>query len=98
MFITYLRMAEHQTGKQLKTLRTDGGGEFVSTQFSNFYTDHGILRQVTFPCSSQMNGTAEIKHQILQDQAQTMLLQAKLPTSYWAEAVNTTTYVCVAPC
>lgn len=40
-----------------------------------------------------MNGIAENKHQALQFQARTMLIQANLSTASWAEAVNTMHYV-----
>lgn len=35
-----------------------------------------------------MNGVAEIRHQMLQYQARTMLLQANLSIGYWAEAIT----------
>lgn len=40
-----------------------------------------------------MNGVAENKHQVLQYQAQTMLLQANLSKRLWAEAVDTANYI-----
>lgn len=86
-------MAERHVGKQLKQLRTDGAGELTSSAFAHFCSERGIVKQVTVPYSSHMNGIAENKHQALQYQARTMLLQANLSTAYWAEAVNTTNYV-----
>lgn len=93
VFQDYLHMAEHQTGKLLKRLRTDGAGELTSTAFNDFCSDKGIIKQVTVPYSSQMSGVAENKHQVLQFQARTMLLQAQLNTHYWAEAVQTANYI-----
>lgn len=40
-----------------------------------------------------MNGVAEFRHQILEYQARTMLLQANLLIGYWAEAINTANYI-----
>lgn len=92
-FQEYLSMAERQAGKQLKQLRTDGAGELNSSEFLEFCAEQGIVKQVTVPHSSHMNGIAENKHQALQYQAQTMLLHANLSTAYWAEAINTANYV-----
>lgn len=92
-FQEYLAMAERQVGLQLKQFRTDRVGELTSSEFYDFCSQRGILKQVTVPYSSQMNGVAEIKNQVLQFQARTMLIQAKLGTSYWAEAVDMANYV-----
>lgn len=86
-------MAERQTGNQFKQLRIDGAGELTSHAFVQFCQQKGIIKQVTVPDSSQMNGVAEQKHQLLQFQARTMLLHARLSTTYWAEAVATATYL-----
>lgn len=91
-FLLFLEMAERQTGNKLRMLRTDGGGELTSNAFEEQCSQRGIVRQVTAPYSSSMNGVAEVRHQILQYQARTMLLQAGLPIGYWAEAINTANY------
>lgn len=93
MFVIFLEMAERQSGNKLVKLRSDGGGELNSHALQEYCTNRGIVRQVTAPYSSSMNGVAEIRHQMLQYQARTMLLQAGLPIGYWAEAVNTANYI-----
>lgn len=93
MFLQFLEMAERQTGLKLKKLRTDEGGELTSHAFQEQCTARGIVRQITAPYSSIMNSVAEIRHQLLQYQARTMLLQAGLSIGYWAEAVNTANYI-----
>lgn len=92
-FCSFLTTAERQTGLKLKQIRTNGGGEFTSRDWHSFCDVQGIKHQVTVPYTSQMNGVAENKHQVLQYQARTMLLFAQLPTSYWAEAVDIATYI-----
>lgn len=93
MFQHFLNMAERQTSKKFCKLRTDGAGELTSNAFISFCQDKGILKQVIVPHSSQMNGVAEIKHQVLQFQARTMLIHAWLPKCLWAEAVETANYI-----
>ncbi|GJY59388.1 ribonuclease H-like domain-containing protein [Tanacetum coccineum] len=41
----------------------------------------------------QQNGVAEMRNRTLIEAARTMLADSKLPTTFWAEAVNTTCYV-----
>ena len=44
MFKWYLARVEKETGKSLKCLRLDRGGEFISDKFNIFYNDKGIKR------------------------------------------------------
>lgn len=93
MLRQFLTTAERQTGCKLRKIRTDGGGELTSRDWQDFCENQGIQHQITVPYSSQMNGVAKKKHQVLQYHARTMLISAGLPISYWAEAVDTATYI-----
>ncbi len=44
-FKDYKAFVEKQTGKQIKCLRTDNGGEYKSLEFQNFVKTEGIMRQ-----------------------------------------------------
>ncbi|MCO5596795.1 hypothetical protein L7F22_050865 [Adiantum nelumboides] len=48
-FQSFKAMAEKQTEKYVQCLRSDGGGEYFSNEFSSFLKKHGIQRQ--FTCS-----------------------------------------------
>ena len=39
--------AEKQSGKYIKALRSDGGGEYNSREFANFCKSQGIIMQTT---------------------------------------------------
>lgn len=43
---------ETETGRRLRALRTDRGGEFTSVDFSDYCADRGVQRQLTVPYSS----------------------------------------------
>ena len=43
-FKWYLARFEKETGKKLKCLRLDKGGEFISNEFNEFYNERGIKR------------------------------------------------------
>ncbi|GKA43460.1 putative reverse transcriptase domain-containing protein [Tanacetum coccineum] len=53
----------------------------------------GIKREFCVARTPQQNGVAERKNKTLIEAARTMLADSKLPTTFWAEAVNTACYV-----
>ncbi|GKF37330.1 ribonuclease H-like domain-containing protein [Tanacetum coccineum] len=53
----------------------------------------GITREFSVARTPQQNGVAERKNRTLIEAARTMLANSKLPTTLWAEAVNTACYV-----
>ncbi|GJZ97195.1 putative ribonuclease H-like domain-containing protein [Tanacetum coccineum] len=52
-----------------------------------------IKREFSVARTPQQNGVAERKNRTLIEVARTMLVDSKLPTTFWAEAVNTACYV-----
>jgi len=42
---------EKESGRQIKAMRTDRGGEFTSKEFQEFCEENGIRRPVTIPRS-----------------------------------------------
>ncbi|GKA16595.1 ribonuclease H-like domain-containing protein [Tanacetum coccineum] len=53
----------------------------------------GITREFSVARTPQQNGVAERKNRTLIEAARTMLVDSLLPTTFWAEAVNTACYV-----
>lgn len=45
-----------ETGLVTKSFRTNHWGEFSSLKFTNFYSEHGIWRQLIATYTSQQNG------------------------------------------
>nr|CAD1827412.1 unnamed protein product [Ananas comosus var. bracteatus] len=86
-------MVEKESGYQIKTLRTDRGGEFISNEFEAFCEAHGIFRQLTTSYTPQQNGVAERKNRTLVEMAKSMLKAKRLPNKFWAEAVSTATHI-----
>jgi hypothetical protein len=43
-FQEFKALVENQTGKKIKVLLSDNGGEYTSTEFADFYTQQGIKR------------------------------------------------------
>ncbi|GKD41345.1 ribonuclease H-like domain-containing protein [Tanacetum coccineum] len=63
---------------------------FVINQFCEM---KGIKREFSVARTPQQNGVAERRNRTLIEAARTMLVDSKLPTTFWAEAVNTVCYV-----
>ena len=83
----------NQAECKIKTLRTDNGGEYTSTEFQDFLKEKGILHVTTVPHSPQQNGVAERMNRTLQEAALSMILHAGLSKAFWAEAVCNAAYV-----
>ena len=92
-FLTWKALVEKQSKRKLKTLRTDNGGEYTSTKFEKYLREEGIRHETTVPKTPQQNGVAERLNRTLVESARSMLLDAKLPKRFWAEAVSTAVYL-----
>ena len=72
-------LVENETGKKLKCLRSDNGGEYCSTEFEEYCSSNGIHRQKTVPRTPQENGVAECMNSTIIEHARSMRLHARLP-------------------
>ncbi|PKU83709.1 Retrovirus-related Pol polyprotein from transposon TNT 1-94 [Dendrobium catenatum] len=76
-----------------KILRSDGGGEFLSNDFTSFLQHHGIQRQLSCPHTPEQNGVAERKHRHLLELTRTLIHASNTPHIFWAEALSTANYL-----
>ena len=58
VFLEWKAMIENSTGRKVKTLRTDNGGEYVNRPFKDFMRGQGIIHQTTVPRTPEQNGVA----------------------------------------
>nr|GEY87357.1 ribonuclease H-like domain-containing protein [Tanacetum cinerariifolium] len=58
-----------------------------------FCKDKGIKRELSVARTPHQNGVPKRRNRTLIEAARTMLVDSKLPTTFWAEAVNTACYV-----
>jgi transposase InsO family protein len=84
---------EMESGQRLRTLRTDRGGEFTSTEFAPYCADRGTGRHLTAPYSPQKNGVVERRNQTIISMARSMLKAMGVLASFWGEAVTTAIHV-----
>ncbi|KAI3815684.1 hypothetical protein L1987_15363 [Smallanthus sonchifolius] len=78
---------------KVRRIRSDNGNEFKNNLMELFCPKKGIHHEFSAPYTSQQNGVAEQKNRTLIETARTMLSDAKLPVTFWAEAVNTACHV-----
>ncbi len=84
---------ENQTGKKIKILRTDNGGEYCSDELMRFFEKNGIHHQTTISYTPEQNGLAERMNRTLIEKAKCMLFDSGLGKIFWGEAVNTAAYL-----
>jgi hypothetical protein len=58
-FKVWRAQVEKQSGRQVKILRSDGGGEYVSTEMRQWLAGAGIVQEFTQAYTPQQNGVAE---------------------------------------
>ena len=81
-FLEYQSMVEKQTGKSIKILRSDRGGEYLSTEFLNHLKEKGIISEWTPPYTPQLNGVAERRNRTLLDMVRSMMCFTELHVSF----------------
>ena len=81
------------TGKPVKILRSDNGGEYTSKEFESYLKENGITHQLSVPYNPAQNGVAERMNRTIMELTRSMLSHARMPNEFWAEAVNTSVYV-----
>nr|GEV47029.1 hypothetical protein [Tanacetum cinerariifolium] len=89
-FITEI---ENLKDLKVKIIRCDNRGEFRNKEMNDFCSRKWIKREFSNARTPQQNGVAERRNRTLIEAARTMLADAKLLFTFWAEAVNTACYV-----
>nr|KYP45754.1 Retrovirus-related Pol polyprotein from transposon TNT 1-94 [Cajanus cajan] len=91
-FKQFHALVERQSGKKLKHIHTDNGGEYCGP-FDVYCKQHGIAHEKTPLKTPQLNGLAERMNKTLLERVRCMLSDAKLPKHFWGEALYTTVHV-----
>ncbi|KAL0315379.1 UNVERIFIED_CONTAM: Retrovirus-related Pol polyprotein from transposon TNT 1-94 [Sesamum radiatum] len=88
-FKEYELVVENQSGRKIKALWLDRGGEYLSGDFIDYLKKNGILSQWTPPGMLQLNGVTERRNWILLDMVRSMMSFTELPPSFWGYALET---------
>ncbi|UYV78168.1 hypothetical protein LAZ67_16000354 [Cordylochernes scorpioides] len=89
-FIEYI---ENTTNKIIKKFRSDNGTEFNNQELESYLKRKGIEHQRTTFFSPAQNGRCERANRSLIEGTRAQLIESGLPIKFWAEAMNTYTYL-----
>ncbi|GKB26078.1 putative ribonuclease H-like domain-containing protein [Tanacetum coccineum] len=90
---TFITCIENLIDLRVKVIRCDNRTEFKNRVMNQFCEMKGIKREFSVVRNPQQNRVAKRKNRTLIEADRTMLADLKLPTTFWAEAVNTACYV-----
>ena len=93
LFKVFKALVENQSGRKLKALRSDNGGEYVKYEFINYCADAGIQMQHSIPYTPQRNGVAERKNRSLKEMATCMMEAKTLPPNFWTRDIYCAYYI-----
>ncbi|GJY90572.1 putative ribonuclease H-like domain-containing protein [Tanacetum coccineum] len=74
--------------KPVLLVKKESNIELLNKEMNQFCERKGIKREFSVARTPQQNGVAERKNRTLIEAARTMLADSKLPTTFWAKAVN----------
>nr|GEY71667.1 retrovirus-related Pol polyprotein from transposon TNT 1-94 [Tanacetum cinerariifolium] len=89
----FINLVENHLNKKVKAIRCDNRIEFKNAQMIELCGSKRIKRDYSNSRTSQQNRAAGRKNRTLIEAAKTMLVDFKLPTMFWTEAVRTACYV-----
>jgi transposase InsO family protein len=86
-------MVEKTTGKNIWSLRSDRGDEYLSNEFKSYCDNHKIRRYFTAPYKPQQNGLIKRKNRTILDMVRSIIKTKKMPKEFWAEVVQCAVYI-----
>ena len=92
-FKEYQALVERKLSLNIKSLRSDRGGEYIGSEMTGYLTTEGIELETTARYSPEQNGVSERLNRTLLGRARAMLHDAGLGKEFWAEAVATANYL-----
>lgn len=93
LFTNFVASLRKETGKEVRTLRSDNGGEYCNTQFGNWLREMGIRHETSAPHTPQQNGVSERTNRTIMDAARSQMQSTNTPLCLWGEAVVSTVHV-----
>lgn len=84
---------KNQTGKEVKIIRSDNGGEYLNNLLKDWLAENGIHHERSTPYTPQQNEVAERMNRTIMEAARSMLHWKKVPLELWGEAVMCATHV-----
>lgn len=93
VFKSFKVHVENESGRTIKTLRTDYRGEYCSAKLIKFCNNHGIRKELTTPYTPQQNGVSERKNRTILNMVRSMLAKGRFLKTCWPQATNWSIHV-----
>ena len=77
---------------RVKCIRTDNALEFKSEVFESILREKCVRHEFSAPHSPHQNGTAERSWRSLFEMTRCLLIEAKLPKTFWTYGLKTAAY------
>ena len=87
-FLRYEAWITNLTGRRIKAVRSDRGGEYMGADLERHMALQGIIHEKTTSYTSYQNGLAEIKNWLIVSGGTALLCHAKMPNRFWGEAIT----------
>ncbi len=92
-FLEFEKYAERQTGRKIRILRSDRGGEYLSNTLSKYMKHQGIAHELTTAYTPHQNGVSERFNRTILNLVRSMLSHRQAPMYLWAEALSTAVHI-----
>ncbi|CAM6117358.1 unnamed protein product [Calypogeia fissa] len=92
-FKAFKILVENELQHQIACVRSDRGGEYLSTTFNLFCDQAGIKRQLTAARTPHQNGVAERQNHTLLEAARSLQFEGNIPNFLWDELVKTSNHI-----
>ncbi|CAI7825728.1 unnamed protein product [Closterium sp. NIES-53] len=89
----WLPMVERESGKWVKAIRSDCGGEFLGAEFQSWLKQHSIKQQLTTANTPQSNGVAERANRTIMEGRRMILVDSGLPLRFLPLAIRHATVI-----
>jgi hypothetical protein len=90
--IEYVNLAENQLDRNVKTIRSDQGGEFKSAAMKEWCAKKGIEHDYTPTAAHNQNSRVERVHLNLMNDVRTALADSGLDKTFWVDALRYAVY------
>lgn len=81
-------LVKKQVECSIKKLRSDGGGEYISNEFDQFYKNEGIKHEIVAPYTPWHNDVGERKNMSILNMERRMLKARQILNNFGGEATS----------
>lgn len=79
--------------RDIHTLQSDNGGEYVNLEMKEFCKQNSIRHQTSCARTPQQNGLAERRNRMILEIVRASLFDMTVPRKYWGEAVRSAAHI-----